>query len=195
MSFFDEWPNINKCFFFGFSGCNVFFCWWSLLLARFWFFKKIATYCSFLSPSNQQITSLSKVWQEQRTLGVRDLHKMFQNMTSNYLPSFKFCFVFVSQTLSRFVFCLHIPVVNPIYHIQLNNGGTKISTSFIVCRFVFGVFGRPFLDLSHRLGVPNGKRNWVKLHKTHFVAGSWFVFDMKRVFWGGILCFWNFSRI
>ena len=84
----------------------------------------------------------------------------------------------------RFVFWFHIPVMNPIYPIQLNNGGTKTSTSFFVCRFVFGVLGRPYLDLSHhapQVGVPSGWTNWVKLHKTHFVARSWFVFDMKWI--------------
>ena len=109
MSFFDEWPDITS-FFSDFlvaclmetdprhrnhPFCNVFSCWSLLLsLSTFLISQRIATYCWSLSPFNKQITSFSIVWQEQHTLRIRDLHKTFQNMTSNYLPSFKILFCF-----------------------------------------------------------------------------------------------------
>ena len=84
-------PSISSFFFFGGGGGLL------IVLSLFQIFPKIATYCLSLSPFNKQIGSFSIVWQQQRTLGIRDLHKTFQIMTRQ------------STILQMFVFCLQNP--------------------------------------------------------------------------------------
>ena len=117
------------------------------------------------------------------------------------LPCFKVLFSFPNP----FSVCFLIPhschesnVPNPTEITEVH-GKHNFSTSFFVCCFVFLRLGGPistYLTIPHRLRqrVPNGRTNWVKLHKTFVVAKSWFVFDMERVIFGGLLCFWSILK-
>ena len=141
-----------------------FFCCWSffclLLLARFWFRKKVATYCWSLSPFNKQSTIFSIVWQEQHTLGVRDLHKPFKTWHQTVYLHSKFCYISFCFPSRPFLGLLSDPTF--LWWTQCTqfnrttgvHGEHNFSTSFFVCWFVLVRLGGPistYLTMPHKL--------------------------------------------